>query len=163
MDDFLEAFRHDECETVVLPIGAGLRELREMAQQGTVRLGNRAVVVVFIGHADVVRGRRFSPVLERFIDAAKTLAPDTYVVMLGPFPGPLDGPHILERLFTERHYTQERLLPERWFRFLEIGDRFANLHQINPRLMGPEGLTIRGCEILERDVGLVLQELPYAR
>ena len=105
VDESMPGCEFDEKDVEVFPTTTGLRELRGMVQQGQLRLGNRAIVINFLGAADVYRGRRFSTVLERFIQACKLLAPETYIVMAGPFPRWGDAPHLLERLFRERFYT----------------------------------------------------------
>ena len=139
----------------------GLHELRCLIQQGDLRFGDRVVVVCMLGRADVMRGRQFSGVLERFIKACNTVAPDTHIVFGGPFPDVWDEGPYLARLRGARHYLEERVASESHFHYSGISFRFADPERgINERLLTEGGLTTRGCEILRRDLYEIVSAIP---
>ena len=150
------------CDEKFFPSDFGLHELRCHAQQGHVKFGDRAVVVCVLGRADIMRGRPFITVLRKFLQACKVLASTTYFVFLGPFPHPRDGSVILRRLADARELIRQETKDEDLFICSSIADRFADPERgINPRLMWDEGLTIRGCEILRREVNHLIQEISF--
>ena len=159
-DDAISMCHLGGCDEKFFPSNFGLRELRKAIQQGEVRLGTRAVVVCLLGRADVVRGRKFPAVVEEFIKVFRTYADQTRLLLGGPFPLPGDNLVLIRRLMGARHYLEERVTAEALISFSRVAERFADgMRGLNPRLVCPEGLTIRGCEILRRELHERLDEL----
>ena len=159
-EDFLATCNLGGCDEEFVDSSTGLHELRQLMHEGKVRLGTRAVVVCMLGRADVQKGRRIPALVEKFVMSCKTFAPNTYFVLGGPFPGPMDGSRFIRELQGARHYLEQRVTADAMFRSLRVGERFANYTEgVNPRLMSDGGLTVRGSEVLRRDINDVLHQL----
>ena len=141
--------------------GIGLHQLCCMIEQGKLKFGQRVVVICLLGRADVVEGCQYAGVLERFLKACTTFAPDTHIVLGGPFPEFYDQPPLLAKMWAARHYTEDRIAAESHFHYSGIAFRYGEpLHGINPHLMSEGGLTTRGCEVLRRDLCEVVSVIP---
>ena len=98
--------------------------------------------------------------MDKVIISCKTFGAGTQFIFGGPLPAPGDGRQMLSEIGYHRRWFEDRLEQEPSFHYLRVGERFGNVESgINHRLMCEEGLTIRGCEVLRRDVQDLLEEL----
>ena len=147
------------CREVFYPPDSGFYEFREDIQQGRVKIGSVAVVVCLLGGAEVRQERLIAKEFQALLQAFRTFAPDTYLLVTGPFPHPGDSQGDLTR-FQEIHRAIEgRLLDEPMFRYVAIADRFGDNRGLNPRLMTTEGLTERGIFVLRRELNEAIELL----
>ena len=131
----------------------GLHELRELIHSGEIRLGNRAVVVITLGRADVFKARRIAQLMEKVVATCRTFGPETGFIFAGPFPHPTDGVDMIFRCCQAREQVQRAVMDWELLRATSIADRFADpIDGRNPRLMCEDGLTVRGCQILRREI-----------
>ena len=149
-------------EERIVPADFGLHELRCDIQQGRIRIGNRRLLICMLGRADVVRARKFPAVLEKFLRTCETFAPNTYIIMGGPFPEPGDQGDLLARMQQARNYLGARAVASPMVRQSSIAFRYGEASRgLNFRLMRPEGLTERGWEVLGRDLLDIWGTLPF--
>ena len=158
-ENSLSVCHFDGCDEMFVDADFGVREVRKQVQQGDLRLGNRAVLVMCLGRADVIKGRNWMDMLEEFIVVCATFAPHTQVVWMGPLPAPNDNTDLIQRLARLRAETEIRLRDQAMFIFSTIGDRFGDERGINRRFFCEDVLTVRGCQVMRREVNDLLHLL----
>ena len=147
------------CREEYYPVHCGIREFREDVQQGRIKIGDTAVVVCLLGGAEMCLGRLIAKELEALIRTFKTFAADTRVLLMGPFPNPEDDAATLESFQIIYEALYGRLCEEPMIDYLPLASRFGDARGLNPRLMGPDGVTERGCYIAKREINQVIQDL----
>ena len=150
-EDYLHgSFQH--FQNVWYDVNTGLHELTADICSGCLRIGTREVVVCLLGQADIIKGRIFPAVIERFIQVCKTLGENTLVVLGGPFPNLFDGQRALAKLNRAQLYLEDRLLAESRVVFCRTAERFTDNHGVHGDLIAAEGLTPRGVEVMTADL-----------
>ena len=147
------------CREHYYPSDNGFREFREDIQQGRLKIGSVAVVVCLLGGAEVRLQRLIAKEIEALIGSFKTFAPDTHVLMTGPFPSPQDDASTLSQ-FTQIHAALDgRLWEEPMIQFVPLAARFGDSRGLNPRLIGPDGVTERGVFVAKRELNAAIEAL----
>ena len=139
----------------------GIHELRTMIHEGHLRLRGISLLICMLGRADVKKSRRFPAVLERFIETCKTFGDHLYVILGGPFPAPFDDVNTILQLREARQYLEKRVSAEKRFLFCRSAERFGTTDGINEKLMLEDGPTVRGCEVIRRDVEDLVRSLSF--
>ena len=82
-------------------------------------------------------------------------------MLVGPFPGPADTPAVLAELARARELLVKKLDQEDMVWFVDVAKRFGDERGVNQRLLGKQGLTVRGSQILRREVNQFLDMLSH--
>ena len=160
-EDLLAGCVFDDAQCVWHDVNTGLYEISHDLTSGIFRAENRQVVVCLLGRADLRRGRSLAAMIERFIDAGKSYAPQTQFIMTGPVPNALDGERTLDRMRHAWLYMEERLSAEYNFHFCRAAERFVDKQGIRPCMITDQGLTPRGADAVVKDVTDFVNSLLY--
>ena len=158
-EDALSVVDLGGCREEYYPADSGLREFREDIQQGKIKIGEVAVVVCLLGGAEIRLGRLFAKELESFIKACKTYAPDTHILLTGPFPNPQDDGATMKDFQIIYEALYGRLWEEPMFEYVPLAGRFGDGRGLNNRLIGADGVTEWGCHVVKRELNQAIEAL----
>ena len=156
-DDGTDGFEPAGCDVVRGDTDYGIFELNEELRSGTLRIGTHKTLIVMLGRADVVQGRRWLKATHRLLDTCSTFGLDTLVILGGPVPMAGDGKHLLELMSDFRCSLRAIAEEHPGVMVLRTVEHFTDHRGIRREFVNHDGLTELAKGSLQEDLDLLLR------